>query len=209
MKRLLINAWLGVLCFSALPAIAASPQFISGPNEYYFISDTYYATATPTNVMIAVGFSPGDPSWTGSCGYATGDGTAIAGQDYTPVSGSLWFSGPYWRYFAVPVERASSPEDKTVSLGLTGGSYSRRNHATLIIRGSPQPPLSISCRTNTNVRLSWPAAYTNYVAECSSSLSSGQAQWSRLDTPVQTNGQFVVNYRPSQKNCFFRLRQEQ
>jgi hypothetical protein len=212
MKRIL--KLLGALCLGpvgAFAAVAASPQFISGPNEYYFIWDTYEATATPTNVMIAVGLGPGDPSWTGSCEYWTADGTAIAGRDYTAVEGGLTFSGPSWRYFAVPVARASSPEDKTVSLNVNeiSGRHSMRPHATLIIRGSPQPPLSIAPQTNNIIRLSWPSAYTNYVAECSGVLPATQGQWTQLGTPVRGKSRFVVDYRPAQKTCFFRLRQTQ
>src|SRR6185295_11861472 len=108
MKSSAIGCSLAVLfCGLSFARAQISKTFISAPNSYSFVFDTYETTA-PTNAVIATTIHPGDPSWTGSTTYSTSDGTAIAGEDYLPVSGTIWFSGPAWKTFTVPVLRSTS-----------------------------------------------------------------------------------------------------
>jgi hypothetical protein len=189
-----------------------SPKIITGPNTYYFTSTVYYAEATDTNATIAVGFYPGDPSWTGSVGFSTGDGTALSGQDYTTVSNTVWFSGQAPRTVNVAICPSRSPADKTVKLSLSktrSDDIITTGAATLILRGAPCPTLAIALGASNTIRLSWPAAYTNYVVESSAADSSGPTQWSLMNSPSEANDQFVVIGNLGEQNHFFRLRQKQ
>jgi hypothetical protein len=184
-----------------------STQFISGPNTFRFVTTSYVVTVTPTNFPIMVYFSRGYPGASGSIGYGTTDGTAITGRDYTAVSGGLAFNGmEAYKSFSVPIMRASSPQDRTlgVSLGGTGPDHS----ATITIKGSPEPPLSIYFRTNRTVLLSWPGAYSNYIAEVTYTFNAPTV-WTELSAPTVSNRQFVVNFFSHQRNVFFRLRRVQ
>src|SRR5436309_7318054 len=91
--------------FSAIivPAATPSPKMITGPNTYGFVSSTFYTPAGATKASITVVLQPGNPSYVGSVGYTTIDGTAVAGQDYTPVSGTLTFDSPAWQHFDIPL----------------------------------------------------------------------------------------------------------
>lgn len=209
-----VSCCFGLLLCSVIPASAQFvPRFISGPNEYFFTSNTYTAEPGATNVAVTVGFHPGDPSWTGSVGFTTQDGSATAGSDYTAVSGTLWFSGPAWQTFNVPLHPSNSPEDKTVALSLfktEANSIISTPSATLIIRGAPAPVLAINHCASDTIQLIWPAAYTNYVVE-TTALQPGisQQQWTGMNAPIVSNGCCVVAFKMDQEKRFFRLRQAQ
>jgi hypothetical protein len=94
-----------------------SPKIITGPNKYYFTSGSYQADVGATNAVISVNMVPGSPAWGGSVFYYSNDGTGIAGQDYTSVTGQVWLAGPAGGAFNVPVH--PGPTEKTVLLYLT------------------------------------------------------------------------------------------
>lgn len=208
-----IGRCLGVI-ICALPSMAAdrSTQMITGPDTYFFMSSVYYAEPADTNATITLGFHPGNPSWTGSVGFSTGDGTAISNRDYTAVSSTVWFNGPAPKTVNVPVRPSRSPADRIVRLGLTkisSNSIITAGAATLVLRGAPYPTLAIISGTSNTIRLSWPAAYTNYVVESSASLQSAPKQWSPMNPPSQTNDEFVVEGKVGEQKRFFRLRRTQ
>ena len=213
MQGLGLASCCAVLCCSALPLFADySPQDIVVPNGYGFAMTTYYAEPAATNATIAVRWSRGGPSvCCGHVGFGTADGTAIADQDYTPVSGTLYFSSPAWSTFEVPLHPTFSAVDKTVWLLLTCleprcGLFPAQ--ATLIIRGT-RPKLSLRAVGDQIVRLSWPTAYTNYVVERTGDPAPDPANWTPLEvTPDQINGDFVLELPADQASGFFRLRQK-
>ena len=87
----------------------------------------------------------------------------------------------------------------TDSQGLT-------NAATVNIRVLRQPPPELAVgRENENVTLSWPAAVTNYVLECTVSLAP--TAWSAVtNAPVATDEQQMVKLPVGDASGFFRLR---
>lgn len=66
-------------------------------DQFSFSADDYYVSEDATNAVAIVNFVPGNRSYAGSVNFSTADGTATAGADYTPVSGTInfsWNTGP-------------------------------------------------------------------------------------------------------------------
>ena len=185
-------------------------QEITGPNEYFFSSSTYYVNASATNASVEVDFIPGNRSWSGSVGYQTKDGSAVAGADYTAVSGTISWSGPALKNFNVPLTPTNCSRDRTIrlSLSIDTNSVSRCAEATLIIPAAP-PVLSIAIGSNGVVRLSWPVAYTNYSVETIASAELGSGQWSPAIGAASLAGdQCVIECAVDGPSRFFRLRKQ-
>jgi len=211
MKWKLAAVWFAWFSGAAVWAGDVHSDIIVGPNSYYFLNSVYYAAPGATSATITVGMNPGSPAWTGSVGYRTQDGTAIAGQDYTAVSGSVSFWGPAWKTFEVPIKPARLPQDKTVTLLLQPTDSSgqiTRGGATLVIQGAPTPTLE-GRRLGTNtLRLSWPTAYTNYQVEIRTPAGPGPGEWSLSPTPpTRTNDDYFVDLKVQGPLQYFRLRQ--
>ena len=53
--------------------------------------------------------------------YATADGTATAGKDYTPASGTLTFDPAHWsrRSVPIPIRRRAADDGETVLVNLS------------------------------------------------------------------------------------------
>lgn len=204
-RKLRIYGCTAFLFASATAFAATSPKIITGPNYYYFTSSTYTADPGATNAVIGVSMNPGSPAWSGSVDYATQNGTGKSGQDYTTVSGTIWFSGPSPRGFNVPIQ--PGPVEKTVSLSLTNPTSGAVTvgSATLII---PAAPPSVALRRDTNsCSVSWDARYTNYVVEINTNLAN--PSWVATGgTPVGSNGRYVLNVPGNRPFAFFRLRQQ-
>jgi solute carrier family 8 (sodium/calcium exchanger) len=119
-----------------------SQQDTTVPNRFEFSSAEYVVPENITNAVITIYFRPGNRSMSGSCGFRTDDGTAIAGEDYLHVEGSLNFSGGGPRSFSVPIIWDHlDEEDQTVVLWLGGGA----SHSSAILRitnvpSAPRPP---------------------------------------------------------------------
>ena len=104
--------------------------------------------------------------------YATANGTAVAGSDYTATSGTLqWASGDAAsKSFSVPVGSTSFSGSKQFTVALSsptgGATLSSPNSASVTIDGSgsstgaPSPPsaLLITSQTTTTTSLAWSAA---------------------------------------------------
>ncbi|HUR47164.1 MAG TPA: hypothetical protein VMZ27_14890 [Candidatus Saccharimonadales bacterium] len=189
-----------------------SPKSTSGPYEYGFASDAFYADGAATNATITVGWRPANSSYCcGSVNFATADGTAVAGRDYAPASGVLNFSDPAARTFNVPLHPSTSTVDRTIRLRLTKIDSSciiSPSEVTLTIL-APRPKLEV-VRANDALRLSWPASASNYVVETLTELAPGQTWWDSVSqTPTEQNGQLTVSFQPTQASHFFRLRRVQ
>jgi hypothetical protein len=115
-------------------------QFSSATFEGSSVNNGAFATITVTRTKVTSGAV--------SVSYATANGTAIAGTDYTAISGTLNFAdGETSKTFTIPIAHKSVYEaDKTVNLSLsnpTGGTYGALvgvpGTAVLTIVGPPMP----------------------------------------------------------------------
>jgi hypothetical protein len=212
MNRVSLSRWLTVLTGSVVPAFAQiTPQDTTGPNIFYFPSETWFASVNATSVTVEVSFYPGNRSWSGSVNYRTEDGTAVAGTDYTPVAGTLTWSGPTVRSFVVPLQPSTSLVDRTLTVRLLATETNcvlTRDHATLVLPAVP-PALSIASGQDRTVRLSWPTIYTNYMIETASGTTTDPGAWSSFTgSPALVNDEFVVEFVPDQPSRLFRLRKQ-
>lgn len=184
-------------------------QDTTQPNQFSFSCDVYFVDKQSDNAVINVEFSPGNRGWSGSVNFYTSNGTAQAGADYEPASGTLSFSGPGTPVPVINVPILNNPShatNVTVELFLTN-SYAiiNRSHATLVIVDKTEnPPLRIEPHPD-GVTVSWPAIYENYVLEKSASFSGGD--WSAVAAqPVVNNNHFVVYDYYTETPAFYRLR---
>ena len=205
----------GLFCFSffaslllnAKPPIA---QDTTSPNVFWFTSDTYYVDEDATNAIVIVEFSPGDRSWSGWVNYSVSNGTATAGEDYTAVSGTLYFSGPGTPvpHITIPIQKDALAEgDETVQLFLWNtNAIITRSTATLVIHDKPSAPLLvISLNANGTVALSWPADFADFTLEKSAGIFN--ASWSQVPSPPNiSNGFCHVTEDCSGPLAFYRLR---
>jgi hypothetical protein len=115
---------LSVLCGLAL---AAAPALAKGPGTIKFDEATFEVAETAGQAVITVERSGGEDGAV-SVQYATSDGTATAGQDYTPAAGTLsWAAGDETaKTFTIPLANDGVAEGaETVHLTLsnpTGGA---------------------------------------------------------------------------------------
>ncbi|MEO5802021.1 MAG: Calx-beta domain-containing protein [Verrucomicrobiota bacterium] len=183
-------------------------QDIPAPNEFWFTSETCFVDEDATNAVITVGFRPGDRSWQGWVNYSVSNGTATADEDYTSLSGTLYFSGP-----GTPIPRINIPihsdnlreSDETVQLFLwnTNAIISRSN-ATLIIIDK-RPRLEIVPTGNGTVTLSWPAQFSDLTLEKTANLST--PTWTGVSSSQNiSNGCCHVTEPCSGPPAFYRLR---
>src|SRR5687767_3509094 len=123
----------GLLLLLSVNSSVGDPrqQDTTQPNRFAFGRAEYVVPENATNAVVTILFYPGNRSMSGSCGFRTEDGTAIAGEDYLHVEGSLNFSGGGPRSFSVPIIWDHLDEgDQTVVLWLGGGA----SHSSAILR---------------------------------------------------------------------------
>ncbi len=101
-----------------------------------------------TNAVLTVSLSV-SPSSTVSVNYATENGTALAGTDYTATNGSLSFApGQTSRTITVPVAAGSLLQSASKNFGVKltnpAGATVARGTATVTINGSAAAPPSVS-----------------------------------------------------------------
>ncbi|HXU32322.1 MAG TPA: Calx-beta domain-containing protein, partial [Thermoanaerobaculia bacterium] len=121
--------------------LAAGPALAGGPGVLKFDEVSFEVAETAGVAVIRVERSQGE-SGAASVSYATSDGTATAGSDYTSVSGTLsWGSGDgLTKTFTVPISNDSVPEgSETIALTLSNASGASidatRGTSTLVILG--------------------------------------------------------------------------
>lgn len=189
-----------------------NPQNTDIPNEFAFVSAHYFVSKDATNASITVRFSPGNRSWSGSVCYTTQNGSAVANQDYTPVSGTLHFSGDTYQSFSIPLKSNGTSETKTIHLQLTPSEFDpnailSRSNADLSINLPPPPDLKISVSANGMVILSWPDDGTQPLLE---RWAPPATNWSALP-PAYSDGNGLCWYgdSPPGPSAFYRLRREQ
>ena len=123
----------------ALFVLGASPALADGPGVLKFDEVTFEVLEEAGQAVIRVERSNGEDGAV-SVRYATADGTAAAGQDYTPVSGTFtWAAGDGSdRTFAIPILDDSAAEGvETIRLTLsepTGGAGLDAERGTSTLR---------------------------------------------------------------------------
>jgi hypothetical protein len=137
-----------ILNGNGVPSVAKIIQIAD--TVLQFGSATYNVNESGTNAAINVTRS-GSSAGTVSVNYATSDGSATAGSDYTNTSGTLTFAdGVTSQSLSVPIANDALDEpDETVNLTLSspqgGASLGMRTSATLNITDDDAPPsLSIN-----------------------------------------------------------------
>ncbi len=181
------------------------------PNTFGFTSDVYYVDEDDTNATITVEFIPGDRSHSGSVAYSTTGGTAEAGEDYQPVSGTLVFSGPGTPIptITVPFRKENlSGESKTVELSLhcTNSVLTRSNCTLVLLKKSLTPSLRLAPGEQPGyLLLSWVSYHSDFVLEKSSNPSGDH--WEQVPTPPNVrDGFFWVSDAQTETPAFYRLR---
>ena len=124
--------------------------------EVSFASATYSGAENGGNVTVAAMVSPVHPGTAVTVNYATSDGTATAGSDYTAASGTLTFNpGDVFQSFSVSLTNDSviDPLTETIILTLSSpvnATLGTPNPATLTINDDDgvAPTVSTSAATN-------------------------------------------------------------
>ena len=112
-----LGAALGPVTTAPLTILEVNTQ----PGVMGFSSPTYSVNESSNTATITVIRTGNDPGTTATVNYSVTGGTAIAGVDFTAVSGSLTFGpGVTSRTFTIPITaHTSALPDKTVTLNLT------------------------------------------------------------------------------------------
>ena len=121
-----------------------------GPATVQFGSGSYTASETSPSATITV-TRAGDTSVAGTVNYATSNGTATAGSDYTAASGTLSFAaGEVSRTFSIPLLNDTLVEsNETVNVTLsnaTGVTLGSPASATLTITSDDTAPVAPTVR---------------------------------------------------------------
>ena len=177
-------------------------------NEYAFVSAHYFAPKGATNAVVTVRFTPGSRAFSGSVNYAAHDGTAVANEDYTPINGTLNYSGVNYRTFNVPLVADPQGQPKTILLDLSPSPFDpdpllSRSNAVLHINLPPPPNLRITPGPNGAVTVCWPDDGTDVVLE---KMTPPETTWSYV-SPPSFNGQGMcsVTDLPAGGKAFYRL----
>jgi hypothetical protein len=123
-----------------------------GPGKFQFASASFNASEADTSAVITVVRAAG-ATGAATVNYSTADGTATAGSDYTPASGTLSFAeGETSKTFSVPLMNDVVAEPtETVNLTLsspTGGTtLGDIPTAVLNIADDPRPAVQFSSPT--------------------------------------------------------------
>jgi hypothetical protein len=203
---------LGVLFFVRAANGQVTPKLISGPDQFEFTSGAYFVSQGTTNALIMVRFTPGNPSWSGAVNYSTTNGTAIPNQDYSPVSGTLYFSGVTYLSFSVPLVPHPGDEKKNLGLVLSPSPVDASAHvlggsAVLYLAVPPPPKLDISAGPSGTVSVSWLDDGTGPVLEKRTSVGTN---WTVVGVwPTLANGRMTVSDSASTSMAFYRLHRSQ
>jgi len=180
-------------------------------NRFEFTQAEYVVAEDATNAVIPVRFYPGNRGLGGSVPYTTEDISATAGEDYTQVSGTLWFSGWGPHFLTVPIIWDDLDEaDQTVLLRLIGGGWKTMvgPQATATLRiTNVRPPLRLRLAPGARgcVIISWPDNGIACVPEQSANPLSGN--WTTVTNATATaSGRFFVTNTCSMPATFYRLR---
>ena len=188
---------------------AIGPRDTETDNRFDFTSVQYFVSKGATSAEITVHFTPGNSSWSGSVNYKTAGGTAVSNQDYTPVSGTLSFSGFSYSTFKIPL-KANSPDQgqKTIGLILAPDAPGTVSNAVLNINLGPPPKLEITTDPNGTLAISWLDDGTNPFLEMVQ--TPFDTNWTAVSTwPVAGNGRLTVFQPISGPMGFYRLRRAQ
>ena len=132
-------------------SVAIADNDVSAPGTFDFSSGTYSVNENGTTQTITVNRTGGS-NVSASVNYATANGSATAGNDYTATSGTLNFlSGETSKTFTIPIANDALVEgNETVNLSLTNATNnaSLGNQKTAVLTivdttgaGTGAPPL--------------------------------------------------------------------
>ncbi|WP_276356640.1 FG-GAP-like repeat-containing protein [Cohnella caldifontis] len=133
------------------------------PDRLQFQSDAYRANKSSGSATVTVVRSGGSLG-TDSVQFATADGTAVAGTDYTATSGTLTFgNGETSKTFEIPFSKTSATKgDKTVNIKLTnatGAEIGSPSSAVLtIVDDTPASPAPVCNADLTDIAGHWAEA---------------------------------------------------
>lgn len=201
----------GILCGGILLTVLSSQAQVlydtTVPNQFEFARTDIYVSQGATQAIVTVRFYPGNRSFSGSVGYSTRDGTAVANRDYVPVSGMLSFSGKTELTFTVPLLNPKNIEPKTIGLVLSYSQPVYPTNATVHIHMPPPPNLEIQRVDDTRVVLLW----DNDGSETWVEKWEPGSSWTRLypQAIYSSGGRLnVIDGAPS-ATSLYRLRREQ
>lgn len=171
-------------------------------------SSTYSVNENAGPVTVTVNRTGGLASGVG-VNYATSNGTAMAGSDYTSTSGTLTFNGGETsKTFTVTIlDDAVYEGNETFAVnlsGATGASLGSPATATVTIVDNETPPLGIS-KQGTSMIFSWPTSATGFTLQSTTNLGTAAVWGAVSPSPVVVNGQNVVTNPMSGSRMFFRL----
>ena len=192
-----------------------SPQIIVDPDQFTFTSASYFSTSGATNALVTVQFFPGTPCWCGQINYTSQDGTAVAGKDYTQVSGTLAFDGNSTRSISIPIKpNTTDQQEKTITLvlnvspGDANAIITPRHQAILYLNVPPPPSLQITRTPNKTLAISWADDGTGPYLERLQDVSVGK--WTAVGTwRTSSNGWMTVVDTSSMGSAFYRLKRAQ
>lgn len=170
---------------------------VDRPGRVQFSSNSYTATETSGSVTITVVRTFGTAD-TASVNYATSDGSATAGADYTPASGTLFFaSGETMKTFTVQILDDSLGETpETVNLTLsnaTGSTLGDPSTAVLTITDDEfVPEASVNSVTINEETLNGGATAVFTVRLSEASDNTVTVQYMTADGTAQAN----IDYMP-------------
>jgi len=141
------SGFVGLSILAGLLTWAATPALAQRPGELKFDEDSFEVLEEAGIAMVRVERSRGEQGRV-TVQYATSDGTATAGSDYTSVSGTLeWAPGDGSdRTFQIPIlDDGAAEGSETIQLTLsnpTGGAVldDERATAVVVILGSDGAP---------------------------------------------------------------------
>jgi hypothetical protein len=176
-------------------------------NFFIFSDNAYVAHAGVESIEISVYFAPGDSSHSGWVNYSTRDGTALAGVDYAPVEGRLYFSGENELTFRVPILSGGFIDQaKRFQVVLSNpDALIWDDPATVVVQ--PAPRLE-TVHAGNHLQLSWPTEYKGYVLEQSPTLDFFSPKTLKEEPAIRENRWQIQQPLGVEPRRFYRLRRD-
>lgn len=217
------RAWrfgIGVLCLAGACLAQVSGQqavFNRTPAYIEFSNLQYEAAADASNAVITV-VRTGEFRELATVDYATKDGTATAGEDYTAATGTLVIpAGVGFVTFTVPIlPGAARSTGKTVLLSLSNPGFNTmitRGEATLTFVEPAAAPASVEIRISLRpqpddrgeVAVTWPSTTDGFALQWTDDPTS--SSWTTVNAAPEIRGGQCILIEPARsERSFYRLR---